>query len=85
MKDKNNLRKEKRNLNTKWHLLQNNQNANTTLLHSHDKLLALSIYKVIMKYDLWVVYDVGEVYFLSLYMNYFITCHIIFLFFNDEK
>ena len=25
-------------LNTNWHLLQNDQNANTTLLHSHDKV-----------------------------------------------
>ena len=30
--------KNKRNLNTKWHLLQNEQNADTTLLHSHDDL-----------------------------------------------
>ena len=28
--------KNKRNLNTKWLLLQNDQNADTTLLHSHD-------------------------------------------------
>ena len=30
--------KNKRNLNTKWLLLQNDQNADTTLLHSHDEL-----------------------------------------------
>ena len=30
--------KNKRNLNTKWLLLQNNQNADTTLLHSHDDI-----------------------------------------------
>ena len=30
--------KNKRNLNTKWLLLQNDQNADTTLLHSHDDL-----------------------------------------------
>ena len=28
----------KRNLNTKWLLLQNDQNADTTLLHSHDAM-----------------------------------------------
>ena len=28
--------KNKRNLNTEWLLLQNDQNADTTLLHSHD-------------------------------------------------
>ena len=28
--------KNKRNLNTKWLLLQNDQNADMTLLHSHD-------------------------------------------------
>ena len=31
--------KNKRNLNTKWLLLQNDQNADTTLLHSHDDLI----------------------------------------------
>ena len=31
--------KNKRNLNTKWLLLQNDQNADTTLLHSHDVFL----------------------------------------------
>ena len=30
--------KNKRNLNTKWLLLQNDQNADTTLLHSHDDM-----------------------------------------------
>ena len=30
--------KNKRNLNTKWLLLQNDQNADTTLLHSHDDI-----------------------------------------------
>ena len=30
--------KNKRNLNTKWLLLQNDQNADTTLLHSHDEM-----------------------------------------------
>ena len=30
--------KNKRNLNKKWLLLQNDQNADTTLLHSHDDL-----------------------------------------------
>ena len=30
--------KNKRNLNTKWLLLQNDQNADTTLLHSHDEI-----------------------------------------------
>ena len=30
--------KNKRNLNTKWLLLQNDQNADTTLLHSHDEV-----------------------------------------------
>ena len=33
--------KNKRNLNTKWLLLQNNQNADTTLLHSHDDMSPL--------------------------------------------
>ena len=32
--------KNKRNLNTKWLLLQNDQNADTTLLHSHDELFS---------------------------------------------
>ena len=31
--------KNKRNFNTKWLLLQNDQNADTTLLHSHDEML----------------------------------------------
>ena len=30
--------KNKRNLNIKWLLLQNDQNADTTLLHSHDEI-----------------------------------------------
>ena len=30
--------KNKRNLNTKRHLLQNDQNTDTTLLHSHDEI-----------------------------------------------
>ena len=30
--------KNKRNLNRKWLLLQNDQNADTTLLHSHDDI-----------------------------------------------
>ena len=34
--------KNKRNLNTKWLLLQNDQNADTTLLHSHDELMYCS-------------------------------------------
>ena len=33
--------KNKRNLNTKWLLQQNDQNADTTLLHSHDDLFWL--------------------------------------------
>ena len=32
--------KNKRNLNTKWLLLQNDQNADTTLLHSHDDIFS---------------------------------------------
>ena len=36
--------KNKRNLNTKWLLLQNDQNADTTLLHSHDELLLLNVF-----------------------------------------
>ena len=38
MKEKRHLKtiKNIRNLNTKWFLLQNDQNADTTLLHSHD-------------------------------------------------
>ena len=32
----------KRNLNTKWHLPQSNQNAETTLLDSHDELFCLT-------------------------------------------
>ena len=32
--------KNKRNLNTKWLLLQNDQNADTTLLHSHNEILS---------------------------------------------
>ena len=35
--------KNKRNLNTKWLLLQNDQNADTTLLHSHDDLVLTSL------------------------------------------
>ena len=34
--------KNKRNLNTKCLLLQNDQNADTTLLHSHDDLASFS-------------------------------------------
>ena len=30
--------KNKRNLNTKWHLMQGDQNADTTLLQSHDEI-----------------------------------------------
>ena len=33
--------KNKRNLNTKWLLLQNDQNADTTLLHSHDDVYSI--------------------------------------------
>ena len=33
--------KNKRNLKTKWLLLQNDKNADTTLLHSHDELARL--------------------------------------------
>ena len=42
--------KNKRNLNTKWLLLQNDQNADTTLLHSHDDL-CLNIYET-SKYEI---------------------------------
>ena len=35
--------KNKRNLNTKWLLLQNDQNADTTLLHSHDDMLCSTV------------------------------------------
>ena len=35
--------KNKRNLNTKWLLLQNDQNADTTLLHSHDEMWRISM------------------------------------------
>ena len=35
--------KNKRNLNTKWLLLQNDQNADTTLLHSHDGMYVSEI------------------------------------------
>ena len=34
--------KNKRNLNTKWLVLQNDQNADTTLLHSHDEISLLN-------------------------------------------
>ena len=37
--------KNKRNLNTKWLLLQNDQNADTTLLHSHDDISIAYRYK----------------------------------------
>ena len=37
--------KNKRNLNTKWLLLQNDQNADTTLLHSHDDLCLIVVCK----------------------------------------
>ena len=38
--------KNKRNLNTKWLLLQNDQNADTTLLHSHDDMFCLTYEKL---------------------------------------
>ena len=41
--------KKKRNLNTKWLLLQNDQNADTTLLHSHDELYVSHVCKRIFK------------------------------------
>ena len=40
--------KNKRNLNTKWLLLQNDQNADTTLLHSHDVMFFSSHDDIIM-------------------------------------
>ena len=36
----------KRNLNTKWLLLQNDQNADTTLLHSHDEILNVKVREI---------------------------------------
>ena len=39
--------KNKRNLNTKWLLLQNDQNADTTLLHSHDEMRLFLVQKSI--------------------------------------
>ena len=41
--------KNKRNLNTKWLLLQNDQNADTTLLHSHDDLFYVKIHVNVKK------------------------------------
>ena len=41
--------KNKRNLNTKCLLLQNDQNADTTLLHSHDEMLS-SIFVFILQF-----------------------------------
>ena len=41
--------KNKRNLNTKWLLLQNDQNADTTLLHSHDEMF-LFIFSFLYRY-----------------------------------
>ena len=41
--------KNKRNLNIKWLLLQNDQNADTTLLHSHDELAVSSLSKGISR------------------------------------
>ena len=39
--------KNKRNLNTKWLLLQNDQNADTTLLHSHDEMFFILLLFII--------------------------------------
>ena len=41
--------KNKRNLNTKWLLLQNDQNADTTLLHSHDDLVLKQLKMILIK------------------------------------
>ena len=43
--------KNKRNLKTKWLLLQNDQNADTTLLHSHDDMSLSYVYSVGQKSD----------------------------------
>ena len=51
--------KNKRNLNTEWLLLQNDQNADTTLLHSPDELQCLTWLKVQVFYEwalLWKNY-----------------------------
>ena len=40
--------KNKRNLNTKWLLLQNDQNADTTLLHSHDEMSCGNLHMLVM-------------------------------------
>ena len=42
--------KNKRNLNTKWLLLQNDQNADTTLLHSHDDIVSIIIQTIVYFY-----------------------------------
>ena len=43
--------KNKRNLNTKWLLLQNDQNADTTLLHSHDEVCFIMNDMQALKYE----------------------------------
>ena len=64
--------KNKRNLNTKWLLLQNNQNADTTLLHSHDELTFLDFYTAIMLiciqmwyrvYQIWLIFNICMTWF----------------------
>ena len=44
--------KNKRNLNTKWLLLQNDQNADTTLLHSHDEMALRAVNNIFSAYFL---------------------------------
>ena len=48
--------KNKRNLNTKWLLLQNDQNADTTLLHSHDGM----VFNVTALYWLIAVFNIAN-------------------------
>ena len=47
--------KNKRNLNRKWLLLQNDQNADTTLLHSHDEMRLTIAYSKIKKLNLVLI------------------------------
>ena len=57
--DAHNKRKKKRNLSTKWHL-QNDKNADTTLLHSRDELCCSHTEKLFSSKDSVVVDDLPQ-------------------------
>ena len=58
--------KNKRNLNTKWLLLQNNQNADTTLLHSHDELYLYIVIISRLVVPTWLTYTCWQTALMSI-------------------